>query len=73
MALLSVLTPVLALVLCLVVGFLFLKSRAPETSPRGADQPKDPSEKDFRPWVDQDLHDDTEITTGGGGPIMLEC
>ncbi|MEQ2167427.1 hypothetical protein GOODEAATRI_004107 [Goodea atripinnis] len=66
MALLSVLTPVLALVLCLVVGFLFLKSRAPETSPRGADQPKDTSKKDFRPWVDQDLHDDTEITTGGG-------
>uniref|UniRef100_A0A3Q2T0N1 iodotyrosine deiodinase n=1 Tax=Fundulus heteroclitus TaxID=8078 RepID=A0A3Q2T0N1_FUNHE len=66
MALLSVLTPALALVLCMVVGFLFLKSRAPGTSPQGAGQAKAASEKEFRPWVDQDLQDDTEITTGGG-------
>ncbi|PWA27910.1 hypothetical protein CCH79_00000052 [Gambusia affinis] len=32
MALLSELTPILALVLCMVAGFLFLKSRAPETN-----------------------------------------
>ncbi|XP_008396201.1 iodotyrosine deiodinase isoform X1 [Poecilia reticulata] len=64
MALLSVLTPVLALVLCMVAGFLFLKSRAPETSPGVAGQTKGPTKKEFRPWVDQDLQDDTEITRG---------
>ncbi|XP_032441226.1 iodotyrosine deiodinase [Xiphophorus hellerii] len=61
MALLSELTPVLALVLCVVAGFLFLKSRTPETSPRVAGQT---TKKEFRPWVDQDLQDDTEITRG---------
>ncbi|XP_005808893.1 iodotyrosine deiodinase 1 [Xiphophorus maculatus] len=64
MALLSELTPVLALVLCVVAGFLFLKSRTPETSPRVAGQTKGPTKKEFRPWVDQDLQDDTEITRG---------
>ncbi|XP_027896091.1 iodotyrosine deiodinase [Xiphophorus couchianus] len=64
MALLSELTPILALVLCVVAGFLFLKSRTPETSPRVAGQTKGPTKKEFRPWVDQDLQDDTEITRG---------
>ncbi|XP_043963419.1 iodotyrosine deiodinase 1 [Gambusia affinis] len=64
MALLSELTPILALVLCMVAGFLFLKSRAPETSPRVAGQTKGTTKKEFRPWVDQDLQDDTEITRG---------
>ncbi|KAM4712494.1 iodotyrosine deiodinase [Anableps anableps] len=72
MALLSVLTPVLALVLCLVAGFLFLKSRAPEISPRGAGLAKGPPKKDFRPWVDQDLQDDTEITRGGDEDEWVE-
>ncbi|XP_054900407.1 iodotyrosine deiodinase-like [Poeciliopsis prolifica] len=64
MALLSELTPVLALILCMVAGFLFLKSRAPETSPRVAEQTKEPTKKEVRPWVDQDLQDDTEIARG---------
>ncbi|KAF7231508.1 iodotyrosine deiodinase [Nothobranchius furzeri] len=59
MALLSVLTPVLALLLCLVIGFVFLRSRETSRTP-GKD--KEASKLDFRPWVDQDLQDDTEIT-----------
>ncbi|KAM6914906.1 iodotyrosine deiodinase [Xenentodon cancila] len=67
MALLSVLTPVLAAILCLVMGFMVVKSREikPTTTAKG--RTKGPSNTDFRPWVDQDLQDDTEITTGGGG------
>lgn len=66
MALLSVLTPVLALVLCLVIGFL-LRSKNTETTSRAPGQNKGVSKTDFRPWVDQDLQDDTEVTAGGGG------
>ncbi|TNN83156.1 hypothetical protein EYF80_006763 [Liparis tanakae] len=58
MALLSVLTPFLAAVLCLVIGFMLLRPRGTETtsptSSAGAPQ------ADYRPWVDQDLQDDTE-------------
>ncbi|XP_070782371.1 iodotyrosine deiodinase [Enoplosus armatus] len=60
MALLSVLTPVLAVVLCLVISLMLVKSReTTSTSPR---QTKGASKADFRPWVDQDLQDDTETT-----------
>ncbi|XP_028997315.1 iodotyrosine deiodinase 1 [Betta splendens] len=58
MALMSVLTPALAAVLCLVIGFILLKSREPETQTSSTKAPG----KDFRPWVDQDLQDDTETT-----------
>lgn len=71
MALLSDLTPVLALVLC-VVGFLFLKSRVAETSPKGKVKAKELPEKDFRPWVDQDLQDETELTTGSDEDEWVE-
>ncbi|XP_069014447.1 iodotyrosine deiodinase [Embiotoca jacksoni] len=64
MALLSVLTPVLAVVLCLMVGFMLLKSRDTSTSPG---KTKGGSEVDSRPWVDQDLQDDTEIRAKEGG------
>ncbi|XP_015249991.1 PREDICTED: iodotyrosine deiodinase 1 [Cyprinodon variegatus] len=66
MALLSVLTPVLALVLCMVAGFLFLKSRAPQSNLKEGGQGKGPSKSGFRPWVDQDLQDDTILAEGGG-------
>ncbi|XP_042246701.1 iodotyrosine deiodinase 1 [Thunnus maccoyii] len=59
MALLSVLTPVLAAVLCMVMGFMFVKSRQTETTSQG--KTKGGSKAGFRPWVDQDLQDDTEI------------
>lgn len=65
MALLSVLTPVLVAVLCLVIGFLLLRPRDPETTP-----PKEKKGRsagaDFRPWVDQDLQDDTETAKEDG-------
>lgn len=60
MALLSVLTPVLALVLCLVIGYMLVKSwDAKTTSSRS---PGQAAKVDSRPWVDQDLQDDTERT-----------
>lgn len=62
MALLTVLTPALAVALCLVIGFMLLKSRQAETTSSSAKQKSSPK-KDFRPWVDQDLRDDTENTT----------
>uniref|UniRef100_A0A3B5AS70 iodotyrosine deiodinase n=1 Tax=Stegastes partitus TaxID=144197 RepID=A0A3B5AS70_9TELE len=52
MALLSALTPVLAALLCLVIGLLLLRSRG-----KTSVTPKEPSR---RPWVDQDLQDDSE-------------
>ncbi|TKS76468.1 Iodotyrosine deiodinase 1 [Collichthys lucidus] len=62
MALLSVLTPVLAVILCLVIGFMLLNSRSTETTSTSAGKSEGTSKADFRPWVDQDLQDDTEIT-----------
>ncbi|KAM7395528.1 hypothetical protein PAMA_007006 [Pampus argenteus] len=60
MALLSVLTPVLAVVLCMIIGFMFVKSRQTETSSQG--KTKGCSKVGFKPWVDEDLQDETEIT-----------
>ncbi|KAK7906837.1 hypothetical protein WMY93_015449 [Mugilogobius chulae] len=53
MALLSALTPVLAAVLCVIIGFMFVKSRGSEVKTQA-------KPKDFRPWVDQDLQDNTD-------------
>lgn len=63
MALLSVLTPVLAVLLCLVLGFMLVKSRETETTATKSEGA--PKTADSRPWVDQDLQDDTEITDKG--------
>nr|XP_057912727.1 iodotyrosine deiodinase 1 [Doryrhamphus excisus] len=59
MAVFSVLTPFLALVLCVVSGILVLRSRRQSkvVDPRGKTQ------ADFKPWVDQDLQDDSEVPT----------
>ncbi|XP_033846677.1 iodotyrosine deiodinase 1 [Periophthalmus magnuspinnatus] len=54
MALLSALTPVLVAVLCLVIGLMFVKSKSSEV--KAQEKPKD-----FRPWVDQDLQDNTDV------------
>ncbi|XP_049915068.1 iodotyrosine deiodinase 1 [Epinephelus moara] len=61
MALLSVLTPVLAVVLCLLIGFMLVRSRETETTSTSVKTER-ASNAGFRPWVDQDLQDDTEIT-----------
>eukprot|EP00064_Thunnus_orientalis_P007263 superscaffoldBa00000794_g7283 len=65
MALLSVLTPVLAAVLCMVMGFMFVKSRQTETTSQG--KTKGGSKAGVGPWVDQDLQDDTEIPSREAG------
>ncbi|XP_061900687.1 iodotyrosine deiodinase isoform X2 [Entelurus aequoreus] len=59
MAVLSVLTPFLALVLCMVTGYLLLRSRRQHkvVDPGGA------TKAGFKPWVDQDLQDDSEVPT----------
>ncbi|XP_039981570.1 iodotyrosine deiodinase 1 [Xiphias gladius] len=56
MALLSVLTPVLIVVLCLVIGSILLRARETETT-----STPPASKAGFRPGVDQDLGDDTDI------------
>ncbi|XP_049446331.1 iodotyrosine deiodinase 1 [Epinephelus fuscoguttatus] len=61
MALLSVLTPVLAVVLCLLIGFMLVRSRETETTSTSVKTER-ASNTGSRPWVDQDLQDDTEIT-----------
>ncbi|XP_045916759.1 iodotyrosine deiodinase 1 [Micropterus dolomieu] len=68
MALLSVLTPVLAVVLCLVIGFMLVKSR--ETTSTYPGKAEGTPKAEFRPWVDQDLQDDTEITADEDGDWM---
>ncbi|KAF6733381.1 Iodotyrosine dehalogenase 1 [Oryzias melastigma] len=63
MVLLSVLTPVLALILCLVLGFMLVQSRGSEAT--STEKNKGATKGDFRPWVDQDLQDDTEVGAEG--------
>lgn len=55
MALLSALTPVLVAVLCVVIGLIFVKSNS------ARDKTREKPKADFRPWVDQDLQDNTEL------------
>ncbi|KAF7658570.1 hypothetical protein LDENG_00011000 [Lucifuga dentata] len=60
MALLSVVTPGLVAVLCLIIGFMLVKSHGKAKT--SETQTKRGTQKDFRPWVDQDLQDDSEKT-----------
>lgn len=64
MALLSILTPVLVVVLCLVIGFMLLK---PQETGTPSTKTNLVSKADFRPWVDQDLQDDTKVTAREDG------
>ncbi|XP_072297759.1 iodotyrosine deiodinase [Eucyclogobius newberryi] len=57
MVLLSALTPVLVAVLCVVIGLLFVRPKS-----KGSEVKTREKSKAFRPWVDQDLQDDTHIT-----------
>ncbi|KAG1960744.1 nitroreductase family protein [Pimephales promelas] len=57
MAVFSSLTPVFVAVLCVIIGFLFKNSQRRES------RSKQRSSGDTaRPWVDEDLQDDTEIS-----------
>ncbi|KAM3861008.1 iodotyrosine deiodinase [Diretmus argenteus] len=66
MAFLSALTPFLVAVLCVVIVFMFINSRKTETTSqtetKGKSKGVSKPAGDPRPWVDQDLQDDTEIT-----------
>ncbi|CAN9507423.1 unnamed protein product [Ophioblennius macclurei] len=63
MAVLSVLTPALMVVLCLVVGFMLLRSREKDAAVKLTRASKEKvSGGESRPWVDQDLQDGTEIS-----------
>ncbi|XP_071398493.1 iodotyrosine deiodinase isoform X2 [Centroberyx affinis] len=64
MAFLSVLTPVFVAVLCVMIGLIFINSRKTDRVPRP--ETKGGSKVESRPWVDQDLQDDTEITPRDG-------
>ncbi|XP_049613610.1 iodotyrosine deiodinase isoform X2 [Syngnathus scovelli] len=52
----AIFTPVLVLLLCLVLGYMAVRSRRTKTAgdPRGGQS---------RPWVDEDLQDDSEAKT----------
>lgn len=63
MAELSVLTPALVVVLCLVVGFILLQSWEKKTNNKSSGGSREISNRDARPWVDQDLQDGSEIST----------
>ncbi|XP_050951839.1 iodotyrosine deiodinase 1 [Labeo rohita] len=58
MAVFSSLTPVFVAVLCVIIGFLFKNSRRKETRSK-----QKLSDQTARPWVDEDLQDDTEISS----------
>ncbi|XP_029903109.1 iodotyrosine deiodinase [Myripristis murdjan] len=66
MAFLSVLTPVLVAVLCGLVALLFIYPRKTVTASReqteGGSKAESKRASNGRPWVDQDLEDDTEVT-----------
>ncbi|ROL52114.1 Iodotyrosine deiodinase 1 [Anabarilius grahami] len=57
MAVFSTLTPVFVAVLCAIIGFLFKNSLRRETRSK-----QKRSGETARPWVDEDLQDDTEIS-----------
>ncbi|KAK9954612.1 hypothetical protein ABG768_016663 [Culter alburnus] len=57
MAVFSTLTPVFVAVLCVIIGFLFKNSQRRETRSK-----QKRSGETARPWVDEDLQDDTEIS-----------
>ncbi|XP_026055516.1 iodotyrosine deiodinase [Carassius auratus] len=58
MAVFSSLTPVFVAVLCVIIGFLFKNSQRRQTrSKQGR------SDQTSKPWVDEDLQDDTEISS----------
>ncbi|XP_067301707.1 iodotyrosine deiodinase [Pseudorasbora parva] len=57
MAMFSSLTPVFVAVLCVIIGFLFKNSQRRESRSK-----QKRSGETARPWVDEDLQDDTEIS-----------
>lgn len=65
MAVFSTLTPVFVAVLCVIIGFLFKNSQRRETRSK-----QKRSGETARPWVDEDLQDDTEISRKHNGTVL---
>ncbi|KAL0967129.1 hypothetical protein UPYG_G00248150 [Umbra pygmaea] len=61
MALLSALTPVFVAVFCLILAFLFKSNQRGETKAVRAGSKQESMPAKLRPWVDDDLEDDTDI------------
>ncbi|XP_012687512.1 iodotyrosine deiodinase 1 [Clupea harengus] len=59
MALVSSLTPVFVAVLCVVIAFVLRSFQKTKTTSK----PDSKSTREARPWVDEDLKDDTEISS----------
>lgn len=66
MSLFSSLTPVFVAVLCVIIGFIFKNSQKKDKT-----KPKESSSygAKVRPWVDEDLQDDTEINSKENGIV----
>ncbi|MCI4387740.1 hypothetical protein PGIGA_G00077570 [Pangasianodon gigas] len=62
MALISTLTPVFVAILCVVVAFILKTRRWSESSSAQKSSSGGGSGPEARPWVDEDLQDDTEIS-----------
>lgn len=62
MALISTLTPVFVAVLCVLIAFIFKTQRRSETSSGQKSPSTGGVAPQARPWVDEDLQDDTEIS-----------
>ncbi|MCJ8741977.1 hypothetical protein PDJAM_G00076800 [Pangasius djambal] len=62
MALISTLTPVFVAILCVVVAFILKTRRRSESSSAQKSSSGGGSGAEARPWVDEDLQDDTEIS-----------
>lgn len=71
MALVSSLTPVFVAVLCVVIAFVLRSFQKTKTTSK----PDSKSTREARPWVDEDLKDDTEISSKDNGTPQrsLEC
>lgn len=70
----SALTPVFVAVLCVVIAFVVRSLQNTETTsnPQQSHKKVDSrSTTEARPWVDQDLQDNTEITSKDNGTVCV--
>ncbi|XP_062871369.1 iodotyrosine deiodinase [Trichomycterus rosablanca] len=63
MALISALTPLFVAILCVVIAFMFKSRQRSQSSSDKKTFRSKRSETKARPWVDEDLQDDTEISS----------
>lgn len=63
MALISALTPLFVAILCVVIAFMFKYRERSDIKTSRSER----SETEARPWVDDDLQDDTDISGRDNG------